>query len=95
MDGTDRIGCLTSVLDLSVQLRGGISRRFLPRIFLFPVFLLLPPFVSSRRERGKGKGEVLRGHERFYVKLEEISVTRNFVCMMRDVFFFLLLLLAR
>ena len=42
----------------------------------------------EERERGKGKGEVLRGHERFYVKLEEISVTRNFVCMMRDVFFF-------
>lgn len=58
MDGTDRIGCLTSVLDLSVQLRGGISRRFLPRIFLFPVFLLLPPFVSSRREReGRGRGK--------------------------------------
>ena len=42
----------------------------------------------EERERGKGKGEVLRGHERFYVKLEEISVTRNFVCMMRGVFFF-------
>lgn len=95
MDGTDRIGCLTSVLDLSVQLGEGYQGDFFRGYSFFPFFSsFLLSFLRGERER-EGKGKVLRGHERFYVKLEEISVTRNFVCMMRDVFFFFLLLLAR
>lgn len=78
---TDRIGCLTSVLDLSVQL--GRDIKEISSDISFPRFSSFP-FVSFRGRKGGG---VLRGTS-VYVKLEEISVTRNFVCMMsRDVFF--------
>lgn len=91
MDGTDRIGCLTSVLDLSVQL-GRDIKEVSPDIS-FPRFSSF--LLSFLGERGGGP---FYADTSVYVKLEEISVTRNFVCMMsRDVFFFILffLLLAR
>lgn len=84
MDGTDRIGCLTSVLDLSVQL-GRDIKEVSPDISFprFSSFLL--SFLGER------EGGPFYADTSVYVKLEEISVTRNFVCMMsRDVFFFIL-----
>lgn len=76
VDGADRIACLTSVLDLRLNRTKYREEGFSADLFLFPLRFFIDQRWTFYYERV------------FYVKLEVISIARNFVCAMSWLSFF-------